>query len=125
MQLSASYFSSSHATYFKDEQPSSASGQRMTQLEVPPDPAQLRESFSANRRRWSLRFDPHPLLTTAILFTLFAVLFAFIQFGTPSLADNDGFYHMRMGALLQQAKDGPGLKEVFRDKYAVIFAVAD
>jgi len=74
----------------------------MTRIEVPPDHAQLREPFSANRRRWPLRFNPRALLTAAILFTLFAVLFAFIQFGTPSLADNDGFYHMRMGALIRQ-----------------------
>lgn len=34
---------------------------------------------------------------------LFAILFgffAFVQFGTPALADNDGYYHMRMGQLI-------------------------
>jgi hypothetical protein len=32
---------------------------------------------------------------------------------------------LQHSAFLRQAKDDPGLKEVFRDKYAVIFAVAD
>lgn len=83
----------------------------MTQIDVPPAPAQLppqlpaqlRESLSASRRRSSTVFDPRILLAAASLFALFAVLFAFIQFGTSGLADNDGFYHIRMGALIRQS----------------------
>jgi hypothetical protein len=37
-----------------------------------------------------------------VLFALFSALFAFVQFGTSSLADNDGFYHLRMAALIRQ-----------------------
>lgn len=37
------------------------------------------------------------------MFALFSLLPGFVQFGTPSLADNDGFYHLRMGALMRQS----------------------
>jgi hypothetical protein len=40
---------------------------------------------------------------------LFVALFAMVQFATPSLADNDGFYHMRMAWLMRQE----GLKPDF------------
>jgi hypothetical protein len=41
------------------------------------------------------------LARAVALFTLFAALFAFVQFGTPHLADNDGYYHIRMGQLIR------------------------
>ncbi len=74
----------------------------MTRIDVPPAPAQLRESFSASPSRSSLLFNARTLLSAALLFALFSLLFAFVQFGTPDLADNDGFYHMRMAALIRQ-----------------------
>lgn len=40
---------------------------------------------------------------------LFVALFAVVQFATPALADNDGFYHMRMAWLMRQE----GLKPDF------------
>lgn len=43
------------------------------------------------------------------LFGLFAGLLAYVQFGTPALADNDGYYHMKMGWLIRQQ----GLKPDF------------
>jgi hypothetical protein len=49
-----------------------------------------------------VRFDTRALLTGASLFALFSTLFAFVQFGTPALADNDGFYHLRMAALMRE-----------------------
>ncbi|NWG20604.1 MAG: hypothetical protein HXY39_09775 [Chloroflexi bacterium] len=39
-------------------------------------------------------------LSATGLFALFTTLFAFVQFGTAGLADNDGFYHMRMARLM-------------------------
>ena len=42
-----------------------------------------------------------PALRTVVLFALFAALFAIVQFATPNLADNDGFYHMKMGLLIR------------------------
>lgn len=53
-------------------------------------------------RRLAARIDTRALLTGAALFALFSALFAFVQFGTSALADNDGFYHLRMAALLRQ-----------------------
>ncbi|KPV54454.1 hypothetical protein SE17_03640, partial [Kouleothrix aurantiaca] len=40
----------------------------------------------------------------AVAATVLCILlacFAFVQFGTPHLADNDGYYHMRMAALMR------------------------
>ena len=53
-------------------------------------------------RRFAARLDTRALLTGAALFALFSILFAFVQFGTTALADNDGFYHLRMAALIRQ-----------------------
>jgi hypothetical protein len=52
--------------------------------------------------RFAARIDTRALLTSAALFALFTALFAFVQFGTPALADNDGFYHLRLAALIHQ-----------------------
>jgi hypothetical protein len=53
-------------------------------------------------RRLAARIDTRALLTGAALFALFSALFAFVQFGTSALADNDGFYHLRMAALMRE-----------------------
>ena len=58
--------------------------------------------MSTFMRRLAARIDPRALLIGAVLFALFSVLFAFVQFGTSALADNDGFYHLRMAALIRQ-----------------------
>ncbi len=68
----------------------------MTQIETTAIPKKKLFSidFSSDRVR--------TLLTALALFIIFAIGLAFVQFGTTSLADNDGFYHMRMGALVRQ-----------------------
>lgn len=43
------------------------------------------------------------------LFALFVILFTYVQFGTPALAGNDGYYHIKMGLLIRQQ----GLKPEF------------
>ena len=43
------------------------------------------------------------------LFALFAALFAIVQFATPGIADNDGYYHIKMGRLIREQ----GLKPPF------------
>ncbi len=53
-------------------------------------------------RRFAEQIDTRVLLTGAALFALFSALLAFVQFGTSALADNDGFYHLRMAALLRE-----------------------
>jgi hypothetical protein len=42
------------------------------------------------------------LLTACLVFIVSAALLALVQYGTPHLADNDGFYHMKMGALIRE-----------------------
>ncbi len=48
----------------------------------------------------------HTMLRTALsglaLFALFAVLLAFVQYGTPHLADNDGYYHIKMAQIMRE-----------------------
>jgi hypothetical protein len=43
-----------------------------------------------------------PMLDGTALFALACLLFAFVQFGTGSLADNDAYYHITMGRLIRQ-----------------------
>lgn len=62
----------------------------------------------SSERLWS-RQAARQLLHAAGLFALFTALFAFVQFGTPYLADNDGYYHMRMGQLIREQ----GLRPTF------------
>ena len=66
---------------------------------VTPLPAAVKDSII---QRAVARLNTRALLTGAILFALFSALFAFVQFGTTALADNDGFYHLRMAALIRQ-----------------------
>ena len=70
----------------------------MTQLEVATPPPSTARTTAV--QRWLTRLDTRPLLTGAALFALFTGLFAFVQFGTAALADNDGFYHLRLAALM-------------------------
>lgn len=55
------------------------------------------------------RVDVRTLFTAAMLLTLFITLFAVVQFGTPGLAGNDGYYHVKMGYLIREE----GLKPAF------------
>lgn len=49
------------------------------------------------------------LLTAVFLLLVFVALFALVQFATPGLAGNDGYYHVKMGYLIRQE----GLKPAF------------
>ncbi len=73
--------------------------QSVTSIEVTSRPSKL---SGTTLTRLVARIDTRALLTGAVLFALFSALFAFVQFGTPALADNDGFYHLRMAALIRQ-----------------------
>jgi hypothetical protein len=55
------------------------------------------------------RLVAHPLAQAAMLFAACAAVFSFVQFGTGALADNDGYYHMKMGLLIREQ----GLKPAF------------
>jgi len=72
----------------------------VTGIDLTTQPSQTQATALA--RRLAARIDTRALLTGAALFALFSVLFAFVQFGTSALADNDGFYHMRMAALMRE-----------------------
>jgi hypothetical protein len=49
------------------------------------------------------------ILTAVGVFIAFFVVMAWIQYSTPDMPDNDGFYHIRMAALMRQE----GLKPAF------------
>jgi hypothetical protein len=68
-------------------------------MQVTTQPPRAQENRFA---RLAVRIDTRALLTGAALFALFSALFAFVQFGTSALADNDGFYHLRMAALIRE-----------------------
>ncbi len=47
-------------------------------------------------RSWAVRLWP------LLMLSVFVILLAIIQYGTPHLADNDGYYHMKMGQLIRE-----------------------
>lgn len=51
----------------------------------------------------------HRLVTPLIIFTIFFAAMAIVQFSTPDLPDNDGFYHIKMAWLMRTE----GLKPAF------------
>ena len=55
------------------------------------------------------RIDARMILTAVTLLAFFIALFAAIQFATPGLAGNDGYYHIKMGYLIREE----GLKPAF------------
>ena len=55
------------------------------------------------------RVNARVITSSLLLLALFIALFAVVQFATPALAGNDGYYHMKMGYLIRQE----GLKPVF------------
>lgn len=66
-------------------------------------------SFKQQIRAHRVRVNWIVLGTGVLLFALFAVGFAWVQYGTPALAGNDGYYHMKMGYLIRTQ----GLKPAF------------
>src|SRR3712207_5051368 len=42
------------------------------------------------------------LLEAVVIFAVCTLLFAFVQFGTSALVDNDGYYHVKMGRLIHE-----------------------
>jgi hypothetical protein len=57
--------------------------------------------FIRSMLQWRSQYNIQLWLGLASLLGFFIALFAFVQFGTPHLADNDGYYHMRMGQLVR------------------------
>jgi len=48
------------------------------------------------------RWDVQVVTTAVILLLVFVTGFAIVQYATPGLAGNDGYYHMKMGYLIRQ-----------------------
>ena len=59
-------------------------------------------SRQAVKDRISVRWDVRVLTTAVILLLIFVAGFAVVQYATPGLAGNDGYYHMKMGYLIRQ-----------------------
>ena len=75
----------------------------MTKTDVPPPHSLFGYSSLISRGRSLFQVDTRAVLTAAVLFAAFSLALGFVQFGTPSLADNDGFYHLRMAALMRES----------------------
>lgn len=56
-----------------------------------------------------MKIRPLRLLLPVLLFALFFLAMAYVQFSTPDLPDNDGFYHIKMAWLMRTE----GLKPAF------------
>src|SRR5215213_1603026 len=56
----------------------------------------------ATTTRSAVRFQMQTLVEGLIVFAACASLFAFVQFGTSALADNDAYYHVPMGRLIRE-----------------------
>src|SRR3982750_4829323 len=52
--------------------------------------------------RSAARVWTQALVEGLIVFVVCASLFSFVQFGTSALADNDAYYHIKMGWLIRQ-----------------------
>ena len=61
------------------------------------------------KNRIRARWDTRVLGTAVFLLLVFTTGFAIVQYATPGLAGNDGYYHMKMGYLIRQE----GLKPDF------------
>ncbi|MCB0209462.1 MAG: hypothetical protein KDJ52_09035 [Anaerolineae bacterium] len=59
--------------------------------------------------RQRLRFNRSTLLMGAVLWSIFVVGLAFIQFSTPNLAGNDGYYHIKLAQVMGEV----GLRPAF------------
>jgi len=70
----------------------------------------LRQQLSLPRQHalWKAEFQP-AILTGAGLLALFIALLAVVQFATPNLAGNDGYYHIKLAQLMRQE----GLRPIF------------
>jgi asparagine N-glycosylation enzyme membrane subunit Stt3 len=61
----------------------------------------LKQRVSINSVLGQISLDWPALLVGAGLFVIFLAGFAIVQYATPALAGNDGYYHMKMGYLMR------------------------
>lgn len=59
---------------------------------------------------WWLTAQAQTLLTAVLLLLLFVGLLGAVQFATPGMVGNDGYYHMKMGYLMRQEGLTPAFK---------------
>src|SRR5215208_6086775 len=59
------------------------------------------ETVAATARS-PVRGRTQPRVEALVVFAVCASLFAFVQFGTSALADNDAYYHVTMGRLIRE-----------------------
>ena len=57
--------------------------------------------MQAVRERIQAKWDVKVLATAVLLFLVFITGFAIVQYATPALVGNDGYYHMKMGYLIR------------------------
>ncbi|VAW32183.1 hypothetical protein MNBD_CHLOROFLEXI01-1076, partial [hydrothermal vent metagenome] len=58
--------------------------------------------MQAVKEKVKARWDVQVVATAVVLLLVFVTGFAIVQYATPGLAGNDGYYHMKMGYLIRQ-----------------------
>ena len=58
-------------------------------------------NLQAVKERIKVKWDVQALATAVLLLLIFITGFAIVQYATPGLAGNDGYYHMKMGYLIR------------------------
>lgn len=58
-------------------------------------------NYLSNKQPLAVIANWKVVATAVFLFLIFVTGFSFIQYGTPGLAGNDGYYHMKMGYLIR------------------------
>lgn len=67
-----------------------------------------RETTVSPINRLLNRIDLRLLIGSLALFSIFIILFAYVQYGTDALVGTDGYYHIKMGYLIRQEGLKPG-----------------
>ena len=66
------------------------------------EPAGTKGSSKYMRLMSITRYDLRIILVGGLLFLAFILVMALIQFSTPDMPDNDGFYHIRIAEIMRQ-----------------------
>ena len=66
------------------------------------DPADSSDSTKKSLVRARTRVDLRVILVGGLLFLTFFMVMAIVQFATPDMPDNDGFYHIRYAEIMRQ-----------------------
>src|SRR3990172_8452067 len=66
------------------------------------EPAGSSENAKTILLKAKTRYDLRIILIGGMLFLIFFLVMAIVQFATPDMPDNDGFYHIRFAEIMRQ-----------------------